>query len=113
MKNTDTIIFSYVVYPNKEEKLNSIEYNGKMDFSQVTCGPEDKLLSKLDRALLETRPSLAELSIGTFKLKSDIAKCLKDKFSGEVIRFGAHNITYERIEEEVNSYKKEGFDILF
>jgi hypothetical protein len=104
MADKNTIVFSYIIHPGREEKLNSIEFNGEMDFSQVTCGPEDKLLSKLDRALLETRPSLAKLSIGTFKLKSDIAMCFENN-EERIMRFGAHNITYERVEEDYKEKK--------
>lgn len=102
MGDKNVIRINYAIHPGEGEEINSIEFDNRLDFSLDTFKPKDRLLDKLDRALLETRPSLARLSIGMFKLKSDFADYITDESTGKQMKFGIHTLTYERIRGDYN-----------
>ncbi len=108
MENQDRIKLIYTVYTSGGEELISTYFNDIQRHEFSTCGGKGKIppskpdkepritppdsFSGPDRILLEKRPPFAQLSIGSFKLESNVLK------SGYIGKRCERCITYARVE---------------
>lgn len=93
MKEQGIIRLNYTISPKGKEELCSIYFNGEggiISAKGKSKGMSKVTLSKLDRILLERKSSLAKLSVGTFKLKSDVVESLST--------VGGHYIEYKKVQ---------------